>query len=116
MVNYLPIKWALTVTLLLGLNLYLNAQLSTDLPLQSNDPQVQALISPEVPVVTMQQIDLNPYIEEDLINDAQDNGGWRFAVSVPVNLASSYQVYGSCLYEFVVQRVFPAKTGYTPYL
>jgi len=78
-------KCALTVTLLLGLNLYLNAQLSTDLPLQSNDPQVQALISPEVPIETMPQIDLNPYIEEDLINDRQDKG-WRFAVSIPVNL------------------------------
>ncbi len=85
MVNKLPMKWTLTVILLLGLSPYLNAQLSANLPLQSNDPQIQAVISPEVPIRTMTSIDLNPFIEEDLIND-QTDGAWRFAVPISVNL------------------------------
>lgn len=85
MVRNLPLQWALTVILLLGLNSYLNAQLSANLPLQTNDPQMEALLSPEVPIVTMPGIDLNPYIEEDLANDAVDKP-WRFAVSIPVDL------------------------------
>lgn len=83
--NYFSFKWNLSLLLLFGMTHLLNAQLSVDLPLQSEAPRIQALLSSEIPVYTLPEIDVRPYLREDLEND-EKNIGWRFAVSIPVNL------------------------------
>jgi len=83
--NYFSFKWNLSLALLLFMTQFMNAQLSVDLPLQTDDPKNQNFLSTEVPVTTPPAIDLKPYLEEDLKNDEADKP-WRFAVSIPVNL------------------------------
>ena len=61
MINHLP-KWVLTAVLLFGLHTCLQAQLSAPLALQSDNPQIQAVLSPEIPVVTMPGIGQVPVV------------------------------------------------------